>query len=119
MGGGIRSGTKLSTVYRYDVAANTFTQLASQPFAGRGSVAVRLPNGSIAVTGGANNALTVFNNRVDAYNPVSNTWSQLTTLPVGVLMFGAGVHDGRIHVIGGYSSTASPYNTPTMLSFKY
>jgi prepilin-type N-terminal cleavage/methylation domain-containing protein len=119
VGGGIRSGTNLSTVYRYDVALNTFTQMASQPFAGRGSGAVRLPDGKIAVMGGANNALTSFNNRVDVYNPVSNTWSQLTTLPVGVLMFGAGVHNGRIHVIGGYSTTTSPYNTPTMLSFKY
>ena len=49
VGGGIKSGANLSTVYRYDVGTNTFTAKADQPFAGWGSSAVLLPGGTIAV----------------------------------------------------------------------
>ena len=119
VGGGIKSGANLSTVYRNDVAANTFTAKANQPFAGRGSPVAVLPNGSIAVMGGTNSAVTSINNRVDVYIPGYNSWTMLSTLPTGVFISAAGVYDGHIHLIGGYATTIAPYNTPNMVSFKY
>ena len=88
----------VSTVQRYDVVANTWTEVAPLPLP-RGSMAVAPINGKIYAAGGLRDGAAVSDFTV--YDPAANVWQTLPPLPtardhaVGVAL------NGKLYVIGG------------------
>ena len=119
VGGGTAgsTGNDYATFYRYSIASNTFTTLASLPYAAAAQAATYLPNGKALIAGGYRGGTGTYSNRVDIYDPVTNLWSQFTTLPLARTQMLIGVHGGRVYLIGGYLQSATV--TDQMLSFRY
>jgi len=47
---------------------------------------------------------------VEKYNPITNKWTTVTKLHEGRIYHGAGVANGEIYVVGGFSSVVEVYN---------
>jgi len=103
----------LATTYIYDPATNRWTRGAPMRVAREGARAVALPDGRIAVLGGgigcADNLCTTGTvyDRVDVYNPSSNSWARLASMPHPRYRFAAVLRDGRIYAIGGSNGVAA------------
>jgi N-acetylneuraminic acid mutarotase len=96
-----------TTLYKYNVAANTWTTLASLPYPVRDAAAVFSPDGELQVIGGTSNGSTIAT--VETYDPASNTWSANNALPYVVSSAAAVVDaDGRVEVIGGFNAAKQP-----------
>ena len=96
-------GDYKNSVYAYDPSTNSWATRNSSGFSARYySAAARLPDGRIGVFGGWNNLLGGHLATAEAYDPASDTWSALPSMPTlrqGPAAF-AGC-DGRIIVAGG------------------
>ena len=81
----------------------------------RNSFATATVNGRIYVIGGDDPAAGVIPapavDRVDAYDPASDTWSTAPAMPVAAKGHAAVAIGGRIYVTGGYSQTAPGLKT--------
>ncbi len=103
----------LATTYIYDPATNRWTRGAPMRVAREGARAVTLPDGRIAVLGGgigcADNLCTTGTvyDRVDVYNPSSNSWAKLAPMTHPHYRFAAVLRDGRIYAIGGSDGAAA------------
>jgi hypothetical protein len=99
--------TGTSTLYKYTIASNSWTALASLPIAIRDAAAVFTPDGQLDVFGGISNGKTVA--YVETYDPSSNKWITNTALPAP-LSSAVAVVDSlrRIEVIGGFNAAKQP-----------
>ena len=107
--GGRLAGNQISTAFeRYDPATDTWETLASYPFpVWRATAAVA--DGKIFVFGGYQSINPFpFNpsNKVHAYDPTSNVWTQRTDMLSARGAAAAVALNGNIHLIGGGANTA-------------
>ncbi len=89
--------------YRYDIATDTWSEVAPMLVATRDSAAVMNENGEILVLGGMTS--TGATAAVQVYNPATNSWSEQTALPEAVYSHAAVIDSlGRVVVAGGFDS---------------
>jgi len=109
--GGGNNGQDYATTYIYNPRGNRWRDGASMPVVREGARAVTLPNGRIAVLGGATpcggssngnicNGGTVYN-RVDVYTPSTDSWSLLAPMRSPRYRFAAVLYHGQIYAMGG------------------
>jgi N-acetylneuraminic acid mutarotase len=58
-------------------------------------------DGIIYVVGGTTGVPNVGTTRVDAYDPVTDTWTQKADMPTGRHTLASSALDGKVYVIGG------------------
>jgi len=96
----------LNTVEAYSPASDTWTAVAPLPGARTELAAATGHDGRIYAIGGWTGSAGsgAIYNTVEAYNPISNTWTTLAPLPIARIYLSAAVgSDGRIYAIGGYN----------------
>ncbi len=105
--GGAGGNTWLKEAHIYSGTTNTWTAVASTrsnhvTFAGG-----LLGNGKVLVCGGMDiSSFPSYTSFAEVFDPASNTWSQVASLPVGVSgNFGASI-GGNLLVMGGYNETS-------------
>jgi N-acetylneuraminic acid mutarotase len=93
----------------YDPASNTWSTGAAEP-AGAAALAMMasVVNGKIYVMGGTGGSGLGNYNINEIYDPVANTWSAGSVLPVGALQEStSAVVNGNIYLLGGYNGSSS------------
>ena len=99
-------GGQLATVERFDLTTETWSTVASLPRA-RSELAAAALGGKIYVFGGCRvtSRGTRFLDRVDVYDPSTDTWSAApVNLPTArAAMYSVAVRAGMVHVIGGWA----------------
>jgi N-acetylneuraminic acid mutarotase len=96
-------GPHVSTLYIYDPATDSFSQGAPMP-RGRGAGGVAVHDGKIYYAGGLSGTSQSSAQAVawfDVYDPATDSWSELTDMPVAKDHFHAAVVDGVFYAIGG------------------
>ena len=101
--GGVSAGNVLRTLERYDPATDAWTTLAEAPLAlWRSPVAAS--GGRLYVLGGYQST-SAFpfdpTNRAFEYDPATDTWREVATMPSARGASAAVALDGLIHVLGG------------------
>jgi N-acetylneuraminic acid mutarotase len=102
VGGFIPFVGPVGTVEAYDPTTNTWTTRASMPTP-REFLAVGVVNGILYAVGGyqsVGGAQTAMRT-VEAYDPVSDTWSAKNPLPTARGLLGVGVVNGILYAVGG------------------
>lgn len=95
------SAVNQRSVHRYDPANNTWTSVASLPFAVSHNVASTFTyNGRIIVVGGET-AHNVASGKVLVYEPWRNAWRSPGSLPEARRAPQAGIINGKLYVAGG------------------
>ena len=105
-GGAIISGTTLddsTEAYKYDPIADSWTTIASIPRPVGETRAVNI-NGEMWVLGGGRTAPNPAN-KVDIYNPGTDTWRTGSSFVLGRRNFPADTDGARIWIAGGYDAT--------------
>jgi len=113
IGGIANGGAVTADVKRYDVATNTWSNIAvpDLPAPVRGARAVRGADHRIYVIGGVDAGGAV-RNTVDALNLYTNTWTSAAPLGIGRTEFAATLgSDDFIYVIGGTAADGSALNS--------
>jgi len=109
VGGAVRVDTTLMStgiLLVYDPAMNTWdTSNAPMP-TDRVTHAGGVINGILYVVGG-NNSISGILATVEAYDPVTDTWSTMDPMPTARWGIGAGVIDGKLYVAGGAGADPS------------
>jgi Bacterial Ig-like domain (group 3)/Putative Ig domain/Galactose oxidase, central domain/Fibronectin type III domain/Kelch motif len=107
IGGLNGSGTRITTVERYDPSTGAWSTVAALPTALSGAVAVYDGAGDIFVFGGATNS-SANSTTALKYSVASNSWSTVASMPSATTE-GAAVMgpDGLIYVMGGMNSDGS------------
>ena len=95
----------LSTVEVYDPQTNTWQRGADMPTP-RTNAKAAVVNGTIYVFGGYNSKDNFLQNwkmadRVEAYDPFTDTWTRKKEMPISRFYFGLGVVAGKVYLIGG------------------
>ena len=95
----------LSTVEVYDPQTDTWRQVADMPTP-RTNAKAAVVNGTIYVFGGYNSKDNFLQNwkmtdHVEAYDPLTDTWTQKKEMPISRFYFGLGVVAGKAYLIGG------------------
>ena len=88
----------------YDPQTNTWTTKASMPTS-RSQLQANVVNGKIFLVGGLlPNSVAAPNitNANEAYDPTTNTWSEMAPIPTAVFNYASAVVDNKIYVISGY-----------------
>jgi YVTN family beta-propeller protein len=98
--------------YKYDPTANTWTQIASQPFAQYGAADVI--NGKIYLVGFDPFSTTT---RVVIYDPASDSWSTGATMPALRLDIAVTAANGKVYVFGGRSGTGADPVTSSVYEY--
>ena len=101
-------------VHAYDPTTDTWTQVASLPFARshhEGGTFVQ--DGHIIVAGGQTNTIGNTDD-VSAYDPTTDTWKTLPTLPVGLNSVASAVINNQFYVLTG---TINGNTSPTTTSY--
>jgi N-acetylneuraminic acid mutarotase len=111
VGGYDRSNVPVATVEAYDPATNTWTPRAPMPTA-RSSPGVGVVNGVLYAVGGVDRNGVGGNGTpdgrlatVEAYDPVTDTWSTRTPMPTRRGHPGVAVVDGVLYAVGGIAFT--------------
>jgi N-acetylneuraminic acid mutarotase len=103
VGGGTGGQSLLTAVEEYDPATNTWTNCgggcASIPTP-REAPTTSVINGKIHVVGG-NNAVNLFYDIIEVFDPVSNAWSSMTAMPTQRSAPASAASNGKLYVIGG------------------
>ena len=116
-------GSASPSVECFNMSRNQWISLPMMNITRRDAAAVEL-NGELYVIGGAlffdlkhldDDEIRSYYSRyalssVEKYNPVTNTWSGVTKLHEGRIYHGAGVANGKIYVVGGFSSVVEVYD---------
>ena len=94
-----------NSVHRYDPATNQWTEVAPMPGPGRNHISYSkaVINGKIVIFGGQTFNNTIVDN-VTEYNPATNTWRELTKMPVARASSIVGVIDNTIYFATGSSA---------------
>ncbi|RKU20580.1 hypothetical protein C6500_08435 [Candidatus Poribacteria bacterium] len=95
----------LSTVEVYDPQTNTWQRGADMPTP-RTNAKAAVVDGTIYVFGGYNSKDKFLQNwkmadHVEAYDPLTDTWTQKKEMPISRFYFGLGVVAGKVYLIGG------------------
>ena len=95
----------LSTVEVYDTQTNTWQRAADMPTP-RTNAKAAVVNGKIYVFGGYNSKDNFLQNwkmadHVEAYDPLTDTWTQKKEMPISRFYFGLGVVAEKVYLIGG------------------
>ncbi len=106
-----------AATYRYDVATDTWKEMAPLPTATRDSAAAIDATGAIYVTGGMTTSGATA--AVQKYDPSTNAWTAETPLPAAVYSHAATFDSrGEILVAGGFdasgAATAAVYHTQNL-----
>lgn len=96
------TGATIGEVDVYDFSSGNWSTLASSKNlpTPRGAPASILYNGQILVIGGETSQ-TLAHNDTEAFNPITETWSTLSTLVVGRHGTQAAIHDGAVYLPAG------------------
>jgi len=100
--GGLAVSTQFATVEAYDPATDTWTTKASMPTA-RDRLAVGVVNGILYAVGGrvGSGLASVPVATVEAYDPVTNSWTTKASMPTARLDPAVGVVNGILYALGG------------------
>jgi len=95
----------LSTVEVYDPQTNTWERSADMPTP-RTNAKAAVVNGMIYVFGGYHSKDKFLQNwkmadHVEAYDPLTDTWTRKKEMPISRVYFGLGVVAGKVYLIGG------------------
>ena len=95
----------LSTVEIYDPQTNTWQRGADMPTL-RTNAKAAVVNGTIDILGRYNSKDRFLQNwkmadRVEAYDPLTDTWTPKKEMPISRFYFGLGVVGGKVYLIGG------------------
>jgi microcystin-dependent protein/N-acetylneuraminic acid mutarotase len=109
------AGSSSTSAVRFDPSTGILTQLAAMPGAfGGGVAAVTGADGRIYIFGGSNNNTTATTN-AQVYDPGTNTWSAIASLPLGVTDGSAVVDGTLIYLVPGLmfsqNGTVQVYDT--------
>src|SRR6185436_1641507 len=100
----------LSTAEVYNPSQNLWTSIAGPGFQA-GAVGVRGSDNRIYLVGGADENFAALK-KVQAYDPLGNSWSAATDLNVNRFMHAVTIgNDGRIYALGGTSDGFDAVNT--------
>ncbi len=88
-----------TTVYAYDVAANTWSTTAPMPTSRLGP-GVAAMGGLLYVAGGSTPVGTQLSS-VDVYDPSTTSWSTIDPMPTARHALSLSVSDGRLYAVGG------------------
>ena len=114
--GGVNCCVTFNSVFAYNPATNTWSTRASMPTK-RQSAASGVIAGKLYVAGGVKlpDSGFIFDvlANLEAYDPVSNSWTTLAAMPTARSAAGAGVVNGILYVMGGAidSSTIDSVST--------
>jgi N-acetylneuraminic acid mutarotase len=97
IGGLIKAGVAVKAVYAYDIATNTWAQVADLPQP-RGAAGVTVYNGKIYVVGGLGYP---DKNDLFAYTPGTNSWATLAAMPTARDHLIFEQVGGKLYAIGG------------------
>jgi N-acetylneuraminic acid mutarotase len=106
--GGCGAGNVTNLLEEYDPAANTWATKASMPTA-RQLPAVAAIDGKLYVVGGSAPCTpncTPFYDKLEVYDPSTNTWATKAPMPRPLLAVGAAALDGKLYVVGGQVETS-------------
>ncbi len=96
--------TPLGDAFRFDATTMTWADVAPMAIARRAHTSIRLPNGSLLVTGGATDTEYLFSTEV--FTPGSGTWGAgPSLLRARMYHCATSLDDGRVLVSGGQDST--------------
>jgi len=70
-------------------------------------------NGKTYLFGGYNNSAL---NKVEEYNPNTNTWTTKTNMPTAKGVFGTAVVNDKVYIIGGFTGNPAYFNSGSALS---
>src|SRR6266550_2754875 len=103
--GGLAVSTQFATVEAYDPATDTWTTKASMPTA-RDRLAVGVVNGILYAVGGrvGSGLASVPVATVEAYDPVTNSWTTKASMPTARLDLAVVVANGTLYALGGVGS---------------
>jgi len=94
----------------YDPAVDHWSQTAPKPTQIQAATVVAWAN-EILVLGGSRGEESSAVTAVEAYNTTSNTWRLVTDLPDPAFMFGAGIHENVLYLVGGLNEESfAPQN---------
>jgi energy-converting hydrogenase Eha subunit A len=107
-------GNQSMVVEAYDPVANTWTTKASMP-THRSDLGVGVVNGVLYAVGGESIGLThchftgegPFVGVVEAYDPVTDTWTTRASMPTPRAFLGVGVVNGVLYAVGGGNCSGS------------
>lgn len=71
----------------------------------RTAMAGAMNAGKLYVSGGRNGGATTYFNKLEVYDPVSNTWSAGAAMPVEQAEHGVGVINNLLYAVGGRTRT--------------
>jgi hypothetical protein len=111
MGGEVPYNYPFSTAHEvYDPSTDTWETKKGADFGGY--FCANVVNDKLYVMGGALQNLPPIMVRTQnmVYDPLSDSWTNLTPIPVGVLKYASGVIDDKIYVIGGLNFEGVPQN---------
>ena len=107
-GGGysFSAGDNINQFGKFNPATNTWTPLAPVPDLNNGEASgVYAPNvNKLFVFGGENVATATVVNTTRIYDIATNTWSTGTPMPDVRAFMGSGYFNGKIYLVGGYST---------------
>ena len=116
MTGGRFSAVPLNQIY--DVTANTWSQGANRPVEG-GQFASAVIDGLVYVAGGGGAGGTVTHDAFHSYDPGTDSWQALASMPGPRNAPGGGVLGGQFCVFGGRTSNPSPTGARFAETFCY
>jgi N-acetylneuraminic acid mutarotase len=93
----------IGTVYEYDPATDTWGSARARMPSARSAMASGVHGGRIYVTGGeGQNAQMMYTFRaLEAYDPATNTWAVLPSMPVSRHGLAGAVIGNRLHMVSG------------------
>jgi N-acetylneuraminic acid mutarotase len=101
----------LNFVEEYDPVTNTWTSKAPKPVSVSGAPAVPY-NGEIYLFGGIydydiNSGSAIYSDVVEAYDPVTDTWRFVSSMPVVISNMAAAVSGSKVYLIGGIDTNGN------------
>lgn len=110
--GGVVGGNPVSTVEAYTPASDTWSTKAPMPTA-RGYPTIAVVSGIIYAIGGygGSSVSKVSLSMVEAYDPTTDTWSTIASMPTARYSLAATEENGVVYAIGGQSIPDSPLAT--------
>lgn len=109
--GGGNPYVAVNFVEEYEPAADTWTSKAPKPFPVSGAPAA-LYNGEIYLFGGisdydSNSGSAIYSDVVEAYNPLTDTWRFVSSMPAMISNMAAAVSGSRAYLIGGLDTSGN------------
>jgi N-acetylneuraminic acid mutarotase len=101
VGGTSNSLSPVTQTQVYDMATNTWSTAAANPYALSGTDAVL--DGELYQIGGISLSTFQDSDIVSAYNPSAGTWTEVAPYPVGVTAASCGGVGGTLYCAGGYN----------------